>query len=142
MEQKKLGSPQHCLWVLDFVNFETFGTMGFNHACENANHGYLKVSEIMLAPSANVLTVIELTAKGRDVSKKLHEIWKDFYEPVFINEVPNWEVPDPFTLSDTLSELVGFSQLALSRERFETERKAGKLNEIIKRCPPIVDLDL
>lgn len=124
------GTREHMEFCHDLIHFETYGTLPFQKAIEHIDGGLLKFKEVSVLPLSETLTVIELTPKGRRALKALSGIWNEMYVPSLKEQ--DWTLQDAYEASDAAA-----SEFALSRERFEQERKAGKLAEIIARCPPI-----
>lgn len=124
------GTPQHMEYCHDLIHFETFGTMRFQAALDHLEGGLLSFKEVSVFPLSETLTVIELTSKGRKIVKGVRWIWNDMYLPAFKKQ--DWTFEDAYEATQGSK-----SPFALSRERFEQERKAGRLNQIIARCPPI-----
>lgn len=124
------GTPEHMEFCQDFVHFDTFGTMRFQSALEHLENGLLSYEEISVFPLSETLTVIELTSKGRKALKGFRRIWNELYLPNFKEQ--DWTLRDAYEVSQGSP-----AEFALSRERFEKERKAGKLATVIAQCPPI-----
>lgn len=137
MEMLVVGQRAHMQWCYDFVQFETFGVMDFNQACEYCDTGHLKIHEVRVMPLTHPLTVIELTASGRLLSRKLHKLWNTIYAPAFKADDPNWILEDLYTARQ--SEQM---KLALSQKRFDDEIQESRLSGIIAKCPAIVLLNV
>ena len=132
MEMLVFGQEAHMEWCYDFVQFDTYGVMHFEQACEYLSSGHLKLAEVSVMPLNKTLTVIELTPSGRRVTKKVKKLWTHLYVPFFKQSDPNWTMEDAYV--DNALEGNAF---ALSRQRFDTEKSEGRLSGIIAKCPAI-----
>ena len=124
------GQEEHRELCYHLAHFEDFGAMPVQQARELVEDGYLQLKEVHVLPFSASLTVIELTPKGLSESKKLRKLWDLVYEPDLKSS--DWVMQDLY--DEQRGTGVRFS---LSLERFEKEKKAGRLNEVIASCPPL-----
>ena len=129
-----LGQEEHISMCYNFVQFGAFGTMSFQEAMDQLADGCLQHEEVAMPPIAETFSVVVLTEKGREVLKNMQAIWDTIYVPML--EDPAFQLEDEYEIDPLLS-----SEFVMSRERLELERRAGRLNKVLERCPKIELLD-
>lgn len=129
-----LGQEEHIWMCYNFVQFDAFGTMSFQEAMDQLHEGHLKFDEVAIPPFAKAFSVVEFTDAGRDFLCNMQKIWDEIYRPQF--EDPAFSLHDEYKIDPLIS-----SEFVMSRERLELERRAGRLNKVLERCPKIELLD-
>lgn len=129
-----LGQEEHISMCYNFVQFGAFGTMSFQEAMDQLNEGHLEFDEVAIPPFAKAFSVVDFTDKGRDFLSNMRKIWDEIYRPQL--EDPALPLQDEYEIDPVLS-----SEFVMSRERLELERRAGRLNKVLGRCPKIELLD-
>ena len=137
MKPLSVRSPeQHLFLCYEFVQLSTFGIMRSDDAIYHLNQDWLKLKEVSLFPLAGTLTLIELTQKGRVECNRFIKFWENGYLQALETEDPGWVLQDEYVLSKDINQV-----FALTQERFDREKREGRLSEVIRRCPAIETMD-
>ena len=127
------GQKAHMEMCFCFVQFEAFGAMLYRPALDFLNDGVLDLEVVSLFPLSDTFSVVGLTAKGRKKSKACIKIWNTMYVPILKDS-------DKTLIDEFASEADPLLKFALSRDRFENERKAGNFSKVLNYCPVIEEL--
>lgn len=127
---RMLGSREHLKYCYSFMQLEAFGAMHLSQAIENLEEGVIVEQDVSLLPLSTPFKIIKLTGRGRKVSRNCLKLWNDIYLPAF--KEGEFKRVDEYA-----SSKVGENIFAINFERFQKEREAGRVNQMISKCPPM-----